>query len=207
MSKRIITAALVWALTLAVIVGCGGKASEGDGAGDSGDATTDAATTEEIADAFADETDSETADGTADSADDGGFSISGDGFEFNAGDSGITIRSEDGDVSLQFGDDAAIPDNFPEDAPVYDGLVITGAASGAIGQEGFSVTGQTPDPVAKVAEALKVAAEGEGWKEEMVMSQGSDTRMMSYSKDGRALNYVVSRTDDQTSVHITVAAD
>lgn len=199
MSKRIITAALVWALTLAVIVGCGGKASEGDGAGDSGDATTDAATTEEATDAFADE--------TADSSEAAGFSISGDGFEFNAGDSGITIRSEDGDVSLQFGDDATIPDNFPEDAPVYDGLVITGAASGAIGQEGFSVTGQTPDPVAKVAEALKVAAEGEGWKEEMVMSQGSDTRMMSYSKDSRALNYVVSRTDDQTSVHITVAAD
>lgn len=203
MSKRTIGMALVWALALAVIVGCGGKASNGDGAGDSGDATTDAATTEETTDAFADET----ADETADAGDDGGFSISGDGFEFNAGDSGITIRSEDGDVSLQFGDDATIPDNFPEDAPVYDGLVITGAASGALGQEGFSVTGQTPDPVAKVAEALKVAAEGEGWKEEMVMSQGSDTRMMSYSKDGRALNYVISKSDDQTSVHITVAAD
>jgi len=199
--------ALVWALTLAAIVGCGGKASEGDGASDADDATTDAATTEEITDAFADETASETADDTADASDNGGFSISGDGFEFNAGDSRITIRSEDGDVSMQFGDDAAIPENFPDDAPVYDGLVITGAASGALGQEGFSVTGQTPDPVAKVAEALKVAAEGEGWKEEMVMSQGSDTRMMNYAKDGRALNYVISRSDDQTSVHITVAAD
>lgn len=88
MSKRIISMALVWALALAVIVGCDRKASEGDGASDPGDATTDAATTEETSDAFA-----------------------------------------------------------------------------------------------------------------------GDARMMNYSKDGRALNHVISSSDDQTSVHITVAAD
>ena len=190
----------------ALLSGCGGKAADSD----AGSApVTGAPTADEAEMTEPDAQDAPDAEaGTEEKAsEDGGFSISGEGFEFKAGDDGITIKSDEGEASMQFGEGAAIPKGFPKDVPMYDGLAITGAISGALGEEGYSVSGTTADGVAEVADTLKAAAEREGWKEEVVMSQGSDTRMLSYSKDKRNLTYIVTKSDEGASVQITVAGE
>ncbi len=122
------------------------------------------------------------------------------------GDEGsYSMKSDKGSFEMKTGEGAGLPDNFPKDVPVYAGLKIEMSMSMAE-QDGFTVSGTTPDSIDKISEFYQKESADKGWKEEMNMKQ-PDTHMLIYKKEGRVLNVVVSKSDDKTSVSITTAKE
>jgi len=73
----------------------------------------------------------------------------------------FTFKGNKPGEEVTFGTTQKIPDNFPADVPVYPGAKVMAAA--ASGQDTFSITLTTNDPVAKVVEFYnsKIPADGE----------------------------------------------
>ncbi|WP_394839911.1 hypothetical protein LVJ94_23770 [Pendulispora rubella] len=73
----------------------------------------------------------------------------------------FTFKGSKPGEEVTFGTTQKMPENFPADVPVYPGAKVMAAA--ASGQDAFSVTLTTNDPVAKVVEFYnsKIPADGE----------------------------------------------
>jgi hypothetical protein len=121
---------------------------------------------------------------------------------------GFTITgTEDGEtMTMKMGDQAKLPDNFPKDIPMYEGLALMVVTSmGA--DEGHMVQGTTADALDKVVAFYKKEVAAKGWKEEMVQSQ-ADVHMLIYSKEKRSLNVTIGKDEDnggQTFVSMITA--
>ena len=121
--------------------------------------------------------------------------MSGDGDAF-------TIAGEEGAMTMTAGVKAAIPEGFPADVPVYDGLTLNFASS-MPGDGAFSVSGQTKDGPEKVAGFYKDALTGQGWTEQATMTQPQMT-FMGFTKDDRNLTINIESSTEDTNVTIAV---
>lgn len=111
----------------------------------------------------------------------------------------VQISTKEG--AMSFGEGTKLPDNWPDDVPVYKGLkLVSSVASG----DGFSIQGTTPDAQDKVAAYYKEQAEKGGWTEDTTMTQAQMV-MLSYTKENRGLNVMISGEDSETSVSINVS--
>jgi len=111
----------------------------------------------------------------------------------------MTIKTEDGDVSITSGKSAQIPDNFPKDIPMYEGYVLDMAMEVP---EGYSLSFTTEDDVAKVSEWYLNEMTDEGWTKEASMDMGSQ-KMLVFKKGERGVNLVVAPDEDQTRISLT----
>ncbi len=89
----------------------------------------------------------------------------------------------------------AIPDNIREVSPEISGQKVLLAFSS---DDGDHVTLEIPGRYTEVAEVYKNHFVDRGWKVEMEMSM-EDTRMLSFSRDGRTLSIMVARSDEESA--------
>ena len=113
--------------------------------------------------------------------------------------SGTTnITTKDG--AMAFGEGAKVPDNWPSDVPVYSKLkLLSAVATPPV----FTVSGTTSDTADAVLAYYKEHAAKNGWKEDQVVSQ-PPMSMLTYSKDTRKLNIIISSEGAERSVSITI---
>jgi hypothetical protein len=115
---------------------------------------------------------------------------------------GLRISGEQegvGAVSAEFGEDARIPDGFPDDVPVYpDARVVGGMVAG----EGGMLTLQTGDDLEEVADFYGEKLAKEGWSLGPPIDL-SDRRLLPFEKGGRSGAVQISREASDTTILIT----
>lgn len=182
-------------VVIAVLVGCGGKSAEEDAAEALAEKMVEQAAQAEGADVDVDMSS-------------GSMKIRGRDKEGGTVDVSIdgesaTVTSEDGTATMTAGAAAKIPDDFPKDVPLYEKMKVMAvqqdSASGA-----FSITAQSQDSVAKIAEFYKKQAESNGWTQASEMSQGAAMHMLGYSKGDRNMNLVLAGENGATNIQLTV---
>ncbi len=134
------------------------------------------------------------------------------GVEVNQDQSKVTVTGKDGEkVEIQGGDDASLPDGFPQDVPVYkDATVKMGNSITSEGKTTYSAILQTGDDVNTVSAWYKDALPKEGWTLEGDMSSNSNgktTTVIGAKKGTASLNVTVLGPDDdsKTTISLTVA--
>jgi hypothetical protein len=128
----------------------------------------------------------------------GTFEISADGGTFQA-------TTEEGTVEYNTGGGARLPEGFPGDVPVLEGLNILMSHGSSAGQE-YSVVGQTSQSVVEVARYYKDALPGQGWTAgdtQQLNMGGMQMENQTYTKGERELTVNITRQDDIT--HVTLA--
>jgi len=77
----------------------------------------------------------------------------------------VSIEGTDG-ASVNIGDSAEVPADFPADVPVYEGTVKAAVTT----PEGFNLTLETPDTAQQVLEFYQTKLEADGWTKEVSVS-------------------------------------
>jgi hypothetical protein len=111
------------------------------------------------------------------------------------------------EVVVTIGDEAKVPEGFPEDVPVYPGLNIETVNQMPV-QNATVIMGTTADPVATVASYLKNKMTGQGWTSVSVNetnAAGAATTVMIYSKENRVATFTLVDSDRGTEVSISAA--
>ncbi len=112
----------------------------------------------------------------------------------------MTINTDAG--SLQIGDTASIPADFPDDVHVADGTVKT--AMQLTENDGFSLSLESSDSVADLKTEYENNLASDGWETTMSLElQGVVT--MSAEKDDRIVSVIISETDGMTTVGINTS--
>jgi hypothetical protein len=129
--------------------------------------------------------------------------IEGGELTFEAEGEGVRISGEKegvGAISGQFGENAEIPNGFPEDVPIYPGAdVIGGMAAGG----GGMVTLQTGDDPEKVAAFYRENLVKEGWSLATEMDLGGQ-RVLAAEKEDRNAAVQISREANATTIVMTI---
>ena len=117
-------------------------------------------------------------------------------------DKGITVKgkTEEGKYEMTAGDEAELPEDFPDDVYIYgpSRTVMTMKVP-----EGHSVTLSTKDDKSKVLSAYKKEMTGRGWSEEGSMDMGISSMLM-FEKGERATTVTISTSDTDVLIVITV---
>ncbi len=113
----------------------------------------------------------------------------------------MTITTEDGKMTMTSGKGARLPENFPEDIPIYKGYALDMAMEMP---KGYSVSFTTKDDVSTVSEWYLTEMTDKGWTKEASMDMG-DQKMLVFKKGERGVNLVVAPDPDkdQTRVALT----
>jgi hypothetical protein len=132
--------------------------------------------------------------------DDGGsgdVEIEDDSFTFTDNETGETFS---------FGEGADLPEEFPNDVPLYQPSTVLASSSSNNNQD-FTVSLQTSDDFDTVADFYDDEIESEGWEVDDNASFSGDgqTVTITANKDGRRLSVVVFQFEtEEVSVTITV---
>ena len=111
----------------------------------------------------------------------------------------MTIKTKDGEMTMTSGKAAKIPDNFPEDVPMYEGYALEMAMEVP---EGYSLSFTTEDGVSKVSEWYLNEMIDKGWTKEASMDMGNQ-KMLVFKKGERGVNLVISPESDKTRIALT----
>ena len=126
----------------------------------------------------------------------------GEKVDVDVAEDSLSIKVEDEGVELVMGEQVDVPDDFPKDVPIYPGAKVFGAISLKEDQQ-FTVQAKTSDSPDKVVDYYQKELAGNGWIEEMTMSQ-PELKMLTYSKDGRTVSAMVAKEDEGTVITLTV---
>ena len=120
---------------------------------------------------------------------------------YEASDNAATITTEDGNMTMQSGDAAKIPDSYPEDGVMYPNLKLDVAA---VQENAIMLAGTTSDPADKVQAELTAQAKSKGWEPQGTFQQAG-VQMASFTKDNRALSITLNAAaGNGTQVSITL---
>ena len=107
-------------------------------------------------------------------------------------------------VTVSSGESVSLPEGFPEDVPLYDGMKIE-SVSALPGAQAYVVQATTPDSLEQVDAALSNAAEARGWRESAKGPPVRDTSMAlrNYEKEKRTLNITVFQQDGGAVINLS----
>lgn len=119
------------------------------------------------------------------------------------GDNTITYKGKEG--SVQVGENASLPSDWPSDVPVISGAKISysGTSNPATGQSGASVMFTTTKSAAEVAEYYNAELASQGWAIEGTGNFGG-TSIVSAKKDSRTVGISIVSAEETTTVTIGV---
>ncbi len=130
-----------------------------------------------------------------------GKDASGNAFEMKTGGDKDALNFQqtgsDGTVT-KVGTGAKLPDDFPKDVPVLDGLQLQLVQSSPAKKE-FVVQGKAATPIAKAAAFYKEKIAAQGWKQLTTMD-GGEMQTMQYEKDERSLSVMLMKEGEDTTV-------
>ena len=127
----------------------------------------------------------------------------GQAVTFEASEAGSTMTSADGNVTMNTGDSAKIPENYPGDAVQYPNLTLTMAMSQ---DKSVLLNGTTNDATDVVSRELMQQAKSNGWEAQSTFQQGAMS-MQSYSKGERSMSVTITAEGEQTMVNIVVSEE
>ncbi len=114
----------------------------------------------------------------------------------------MTIKTEEGEMTIDGSGGAEIPANFPDDVLVYKGAEVIMSMS----QPGGCVLSlSTTDAIDKVKAAYQKSMSSAGWKEESNFQMGAQS-MISYKKGERIAGIVLAEGQGKTVISLTVGA-
>lgn len=113
----------------------------------------------------------------------------------------VTIKSKDGNVTSVAGENVKLPDDFPKDIPLPEGIELKMAMNGDNNM--FIVMGEVKGSYKGIATTMRSELDDNGWKEVMTVSEENSTGAM-MKKDNRALNYGITNNNGSIEVNITV---
>ncbi|MGB2081568.1 MAG: hypothetical protein ACPHVJ_01360 [Psychrobacter sp.] len=100
----------------------------------------------------------------------------------------IVMKGDDNqEMQIVAGSDVALPDGFPSDVPLPDGIQLISAANIP---KGFVIHGAVAGDLSATISQTKKDAKNAGWTEFMVTKQ-EQTMMIMLEKEGRVVNYSI----------------
>lgn len=126
--------------------------------------------------------------------------------EIGDGDTSIKFEDKESGAKMAFGKNVEMPQDFPQDIPVYKSMTLAVAQSQPEDNT-FMVQGITSDAVATVAAFYTEETAKQGWAEATNLDQGDNLRVVAYKKDGRSLNVMLTATDEGTSITINTSQE
>lgn len=109
-------------------------------------------------------------------------------------------------VKVTTGPEARIPEDFPKDVPLPEGITIENV-SAMPAQGTFVVQGKAQQQLESLASSMQKQIEAQGWS--AVSSAGSqeipDMKVLNFTKAGKMLNLTLIREDNATSINLTVS--
>ncbi|HDP69233.1 MAG TPA: hypothetical protein ENN38_00260 [Actinobacteria bacterium] len=120
----------------------------------------------------------------------------------------VTIEGEDGG-KVEIGTGTKIPDNWPNDMPIYSNAEIQGVAdiSGETGQESLTVILTTPDSIDEIKAYYKKELPANGWtvQDSVSFSDKEDSfGGFTITKGARNGNVTFGTSDEETTISIGV---
>lgn len=128
------------------------------------------------------------------------------GVSMSVSEGGVEIQAGEQNMQVKAGENVQLPDDFPEDVPLYDPLQIRLVSSdeeaGAV-----NLMGIIPDKPAKAGEAYQKAAEAAGWKLQERVSPVAQMVILRLSKGERELvaNFAETGAECTLTVSVTPA--
>ncbi|MEN3951498.1 hypothetical protein [Iodidimonas sp. SYSU 1G8] len=116
------------------------------------------------------------------------------------GGQSVTMKSDQGEITTQVGGEVKIPDGFPSDIPVYDGLTVHAASTMS---DTYMLHAQSAEPLDKIVQYYVEAMPAQGWVKEAESNQAGVMYISSYKKDGRTAGVTVVAGDDSRTVQIS----
>ena len=116
----------------------------------------------------------------------------------------VTITGEDGEMTIQSGEGASVPDGFPDDVPLFDGQV-TGSTTVST-EEGtvIALTVMIDDTADDAAQWFEDELASEGWETTFNMdNSSSDMRTVSFVVKKGDRNLTITIVDDGESVVVS----
>lgn len=117
------------------------------------------------------------------------------------GEEQLVIRGLGQGGDTKIGRNLDVPDDFPDDMPVYPGLTLH--AAGKTGP-GYSLQGQTADGVDQIAQFYQQQMGEQGWQAEGETAAGPAMRMLRFSKDQRSAGITLIEGDNATTVQLSI---
>jgi len=194
------TLVLICGLLLVVVLGgCGGPAS--------GPEDTEAGIPDVVSEAI-EEAAAREGVGIDIESSDGSMSISGtddDGnaFSMTQSEEGFKITTEDGEMAMNVGADAVLPEDFPKDVPLPKQHKLTGVMSMP---EGLSVIATSELKPEEIAQFYAKETAAKGWKKEQDIKMGP-MHMLNYTKDERTLSVTIAVEEGVTQLVVNIGGE
>lgn len=130
--------------------------------------------------------------------------------ELNSADGTFTVKAKEGGTQVSFGEQgAALPEGWPVDVPVAEGIsILVSQSSSSDGQ--FLVTGSVGKSVTELVDFYKQALVENGWTEEEVTSMnmpGMEMSNLRYSKATRTVTANIAQQGETTHLTLVVEAN
>ena len=109
----------------------------------------------------------------------------------------VSYRTEQGEVTITGGNDAALPGDFPDD--VYLPGAYSVESTLAMDQDLFVALAVAED-VPAVYAAARAAMAGHGWTETMAALENNENGLLTFEKDDRSAVVSLSRDEDGTTM-------
>jgi hypothetical protein len=125
--------------------------------------------------------------------------------EINEDGGNIRIDSPDGSLNMETGESVALPDNFPADLPIPEGIIWQMVQSSqADGKDMLIVQGSVPSPLDTVASSVRGKLAEQGWETVSTFMQAGEAEMLSFKKGDRELSVSISKDGEKTQVLYSV---
>jgi hypothetical protein len=115
----------------------------------------------------------------------------------------ISGQTEEGAFTLSSGEEADIPEDFPDDVLIYTPSSVSMTMNTP---EGHSLTLKSSDDSKKILETYKREMVAKGWSEQASINMGAQS-MLTYKKGDRAANINVGQSDGETQIVLIVGKD
>ena len=129
----------------------------------------------------------------------------GSSVEINEDGGTIKIDTPEGSVNMQTGESVALPENFPADLPIPEGVIWQMVQSSqADGKDMLIVQGSVPSPLDTVASSVRAKLAEQSWETVSTFMQAGEAEMLSFKKGERVLSVSISKDGDKTQVLYSV---
>lgn len=125
----------------------------------------------------------------------------GDEADVRITEGGMTIKTDDGEITVSEGAGARLPADFPEDVLVYQGASVDSSVDTGAGKMVILMSSDSPG---NVAAAYREEMPARGWTQEQAIER-RDQVMLIYSKNGKTAHVgIASATAGQTRITLGI---